>query len=256
MFTFRYHIVSLAAVFVALAVGILVGAAISGKLSEAEDDFTKARIASLNDQLAEERTRTADAGSGSPVRVIAVDTPIDPDALDSFLQDNDELAKYAEGGDDFGDLGEALGSELIDGDGTPLWSMLSGELIEERTGATAVPVDGAIVVRSWTPPEDESEAENDPAVQATETLFDGLLSGLRSSALPVVGVETTTTTVSAVSEYGSHGVSSVDDVDAIAGRLALALLLAGGRPGHYGIKDSASDGVVPTILPVTTTTGG
>src|SRR5919108_5938160 len=61
MFTFRYHIVSLAAVFVALAVGILVGAAISGKLSEAEDDFTKARIASLNDQLTEERTRTADA---------------------------------------------------------------------------------------------------------------------------------------------------------------------------------------------------
>src|SRR5919201_1359384 len=232
MFTFRYHIVSLAAVFVALAVGILVGAAISGKLSEAEDDFTKARIASLNDQLAEERAQTADAerrssavtqlvedaypalmegrlegrgfavlflgpvngdvrsavertladaGSGTPVRVIAVDTPIDPAALDSFLQDNDELAKYAEGGDDFGDLGGALGRELIEGDGTPLWSMLSSELIEERSGATAAPVDGAVVVRSWSPPEEDSEAENDPSVHATETFFDGLLGGLRGS---------------------------------------------------------------------------
>jgi Copper transport outer membrane protein, MctB len=308
MFTFRYHIVSLAAVFVALAVGILVGAAISGKLSEAEDNFTKDRIASLNDQLADERARTADAerrsravtqlvedayptlmegrladrgfavlflgpvkgdlrsaiertladaGSGSPVRVIAVDTPIDPTALDSFLLGNDELAKYAEGGDDFGDLGDALGRELIEGEGTPLWSMLSSELIEERSpGATAAAVDGAIVVRSWTPPDDEANAEDDPQVHATDTLFDGLLEGLRSSGLPVVGVETTTTTDSAVAEFGAHGLSTVDDVDAIAGRLALALLLAGGTPGHYGIKDSASDGVVPTILPVTTTTGG
>jgi hypothetical protein len=306
MFTFRYHIVSLAAVFVALAVGILVGAAISGKLSEAEDDFTNARIASLNDQLAEERTRTADAerrsravtqlvedaypalmegrlegrgfavlflgpvngdvrsaiertladaDSGSPVRVIALDTPVDPTALDAFLQDSAELARFAEGGDDFGDLGGALGRELIDGDGTPLWSILSSELIEERSGATAAPVDGAIVVRSWTPPEQEADAEEDPGVHATETLFDGLLSGLRGSGFPVVGVETATSQVSAIEEYGSHGVSSVDDVDAIAGRLALALLLAGGRPGHYGIKDSASDGVVPTILPVTTTGG-
>jgi hypothetical protein len=307
MFTFRYHIVSLAAVFVALAVGILVGAAISGKLSEAEDKFTKDRIASLNDQLADERARTADAerrssavtqlvedayptlmegrladrgfavlflgpvkgdirsaiertladaGSGSPVRVIAVDTPIDPAALDSFLQGNDELVKYAESGDDFSQLGEALGQELIEGEGTPLWSMLSSELIEERSpGATAAPVDGAVVVRSWTAA-DEASAEDDPQVHATQTLFDGLLEGLRSSGLPIVGVETTTTTDSAVADFGTHGVSTVDDVDAIAGRLALALLLAGGTPGHYGIKDSASDGVVPTILPVTTTTGG
>ena len=42
-------------------------------------------------------------------------------------------------------------------------------------------------------------------------------------------------------------VSSVDDVEALSGRVALALLLAGGPTGHYGIKDSATDGVAPPI---------
>jgi len=43
-------------------------------------------------------------------------------------------------------------------------------------------------------------------------------------------------------------------VDTAAGRIALAVLLAGGLDGHYGLKDSASDGIVPPIEAVTTTT--
>src|SRR5919202_5745789 len=58
MFDFRYHLVSLAAVFIALAVGILLGAAISGKLGDAENALTKDRLESLNDQLAQERARS------------------------------------------------------------------------------------------------------------------------------------------------------------------------------------------------------
>jgi hypothetical protein len=306
MFTFRYHLVSLAAVFVALAVGILLGAAISGKLSQAEDKLTQDRIDSLSDQLATERARSdiverrsaaadelvtaaypalmqdrlegrgfavlflgpvdsgirsavertlADAGAGSPVRLVALDTPIDPASLDDALQGDEQLAKYAEGGDDFGDLGEALGRELLEGNGTPLWSALSSELIEERFGSTSAEVDGVVVVRSWIASEDGG-AEEDAAAKSTRTLFDGLTSGLDGAGLPVVGVETTTATDSAVSDYRRAGASTVDDIDTVTGRLALALLLAGGPPGHYGVKDSASDGVVPPIEPVTTTTGG
>ena len=36
-------------------------------------------------------------------------------------------------------------------------------------------------------------------------------------------------------------------METLAGRVALALLLAGGAPGHYGVKDSASDGVAPAV---------
>src|SRR5215203_1900439 len=166
MFDFRYHVVSLAAVFVALAVGILLGAAISGKLGDAENSLSKARFDALNDQLAQEQTRSdlverrseaaeelltgayptlmenrlegqdyavlflgpvdggvksatertlTDAGSGSPARLVALDTPIDPEDLDSALAGDEQLARYAQGEGDFGDLGEALGQDLVKG---------------------------------------------------------------------------------------------------------------------------------------------
>jgi hypothetical protein len=306
MFDFRYHLVSLAAVFIALAVGILLGAAISGKLGDAEDALMKDRLASLNDQLTQERARSdlvehrsdaaqellssaypslmdgkldgkgytvlflgpvdggvrsavertlSDAGAGSPVRLVALDTPVDPDELDSKLTSDDQLARYAQSGGDFGDLGEALGRDLIQGDGTPLWTSLSSSLIEERSGTTSSPVDGAIVVQTWQPPETEGDADQKSKTDATQSLFEGLVRGLEDSAVPVVGVQTTSAEDD-LELFRQQGVSSVDDVDALAGRLALALLLAGGQPGHYGVKDSATDGVAPPIESVPTTTSG
>ena len=297
MFTWRYHIVSLAAVFVALAVGILLGVAISGNLSEAQTSFERSEIARLNEELANERSlvdavgrseaatselldeaypalmeerlagrgvavlflgpvdgsirsaveRTlADAGSGAPVRLIAIDTPVDVREMDDELLNDEELAVYAEDGDDFGDLGEALARELVGGGETPLWAALSNELVEERSGPSVPAVEGVIVARSWLPPDDAEESE----VRATETLFEGLLDGLGAAPVPAIGVETTTGAESEIELYRRQGISSVDNVDTLAGRLALALLLGGGQPGHYGIKDSASDGVTPTIEPV------
>jgi Copper transport outer membrane protein, MctB len=306
MFDFRYHLVSLAAVFIALAVGILLGAAISGKLGDAEDALMKDRLASVNDQLAQEQARSdlveqrsdaaqellsgaypslmdgkldgkgytvlflgpvdggvrsavertlSDAGAGSPVRLVALDTPIDPNELDAKLNGDDQLARYAESGGDFGDLGEALGRDLVQGDGTPLWTSLSSSLIEERSGTTSSPVDGAIVVQTWQPPETEGDADEKSKTDATQSLFEGLVRGLEGSGVPVVGVQTTSAEDD-LALFRQEGVSSVDDVDALAGRLALALLLAGGQPGQYGVKDSATDGVAPPIESVPTTTSG
>jgi len=297
MFDLRYHLASLAAVFIALAVGILLGVAISGKLSAADNRFAHDRIDQLGDQLSQanarsdiierrskaaedlltisypalmqdrldgknigvlfigpvdgsvrsaiERTLT-DAGAGSPVRLIAVDTPVDATELDSALSGDQTLAQYAESGDDFGSLGTALGRELVDGEGTPTWSSLSSNLVEERSGASTPPLDGVVVVRSWAPPEDPT-AEEETQAQPTETLVGGLLSGLQQADIPVVGVETTTEDASAIDLYRTQGVSSVDDVETLAGRVALAFLLAGGASGHYGVKDSASDGVAPAV---------
>jgi hypothetical protein len=307
MFTFRYHLVSLAAVFIALAVGILLGAAISGKLGDAEDALMQSRLDSLNEQLAQERVRSgnaeraidatrqvmedaypalmesrlegrgfavlflgpvdgdvraavertlADADAGSPVRLIALDTPIDPVALESALNGDDELEQFAATDGDFGALGDALGQEFVQGEGTPLWSALSGQLVEERTGATSGEVDGAVVVRSWERPANGDESSTDPEAQATETFFEGLLSGMLGSDVPVVGVETSDAERSAIPDFVQAGASSVDDVNTTFGRLALALLLADGRPGHYGLKETATDGVVPPIEAVVPTTSG
>jgi hypothetical protein len=306
MFDFRYHLVSLAAVFIALAVGILLGAAISGKLGDAEDALMKARVKSVSDQLAQERSRAdiierrgeaaqellgdaypalmanrlqgkglavlflgpvdssvrsavertlADADAGSPVRLIALDTPVDPQDLDAALQGDEQLARYAEGGDDFGALGEALGRDLIEGGGTPLWTTLSSRLVEERSGTTSTPVDGAVVVQTWHEPDSAGDAEQESRTRATASLFEGLVRGLEGTSLPVVGVQTTGAEAD-LALFRQQGVSSVDDVDTLAGRLALALLLQGAQPGHYGVKDSATDGVAPPIEPVTTTNSG
>jgi hypothetical protein len=307
MFTWRYHVASLAAVFLALAVGILLGVAVSGKVSaatkrlnaderdrlrqevqQAQDraDLSDRRRASAESLIesaypalmegrledkrvailflgpvqadvrsAVERT-LADAGSGLPGRLLALDTPIDVQELDEVLIGDETLATYAEEGDDFTELGEALGREFIERGESPLWGALSAQLVEERSGTSSLAVDGAVVIRSWRAPttEDDQTAE----AKATMTLVDGLVEGLKSSGFPVVGVET----VAALSEesqidlFRQQGISSVDNVDTLAGRLALALLLAGGQPGHYGLKDSATDGVTPPVEPLPTEASG
>jgi Copper transport outer membrane protein, MctB len=299
MFTWRYHVASLAAVFLALAVGILLGVAVSGKVSDAAESFEDAerdqlrqdlQEASESLDLADRRRETAealleraypalmdgrlegrrftivflgpvqadiraaiertlaDAGSGRPGQLIAIDTPIDAQELDDALNGDETLAAYANEGDDFAELGEALGRELFEAEETTLWGSLTGQLVEERAGTNTLAVEGAVVVRSWQPASDEA----DEAGLATETLLDGLLAGLRSSGFPVVGVESLSALgdESQVETYRRQGISSVDNVDSPAGRLALAVLLAGGQPGQYGLKDTATDGVAPPIEPL------
>ena len=299
MFTWRYHVASLAAVFLALAVGILLGVAVSGKVSDATESLDAAQRDQLRNDLREanesldladrrretaealiesaypalmdrrlegrrftvvflgpvqadiraaiERT-LADAGSGRPGQLIAIDTPIDAQELDDALNGDEELAAFADQGDDFTELGEALGRELFEAEETALWGSLTGQLVEERAGTNTLAVEGAVVVGSWRPPSGATEEET----RATETLLDGLLEGLRSSGFPVVGVESLSALgdESQVEAHRRRGISSVDNIDTFAGRLALAMLLAGGQPGQYGLKDTATDGVAPPIEPV------
>jgi hypothetical protein len=305
----RYHVASLAAVFLALAVGILLGVAISGKVSDAEESLQREEVRQLESDLegaqaaadsAERRTKAAeefldkaypalidrrlddagfalvflgpvdgsvrsavertlaDADSGEPVRTIALHVPVDGLELQSTLRGNELLAAYAGEAGDFGELGRELGRELAAGGETPLWSALSSELVEERSGTSSLEVDGAIVMYSWQPPDEDADASEDDAAgeEATRTLTAGLVDGLESSGLPVVGVATTGHPERLTELYRRHGISSVDDVDSLAGRLALAVLLSGGEPGHYGIKDSATDGVLPPIEPLPPESGG
>jgi hypothetical protein len=299
MFTFRYHVASLAAVFLALAVGIVLGVAISGRVSKAEKTFRQDEIARLQHELDAARAKSAaerqngfaatqlldnaypalmtgllkskrfalvflgpangdlqsavertleDADAAAPPHMIALDVPVDPKSLDGYLRARPSLAAYAAGGANFGDLGQELGSELIAGQ-TTVWSQVSTKLVQERSGGGTSQLDGAIVVSTWQPPTSSTGQEGEQT-KATRTLLDGVVVGLRDAGVPVIGVETLGTRPSTVDGYRSDGVSTVDDLDILPGRLALALLLAGGDPGHYGLKKSASDGVAPPIGPV------
>jgi riboflavin biosynthesis pyrimidine reductase len=196
---------------------------------------------------AEVERALSDAGSGSPVRVVALEVPVDALELQNRLEGDEVLASYAGDGGDFSTLGEELGRELAEGGETPLWSALQSDLVEERSGAASPEVEGAVVVASWQPEAAEGDGDAEAESRATSTLMDGIVQGLESSGLPVVGVATTEQPSELSDVYRTTGVSSVDDVDVPAGRLALALLLAGAEPGHYGMKDTAADGVVPPL---------
>jgi hypothetical protein len=305
----RYHVASLAAVFLALAVGILLGVAISGKLSDAEESLQQEKIRDLEQDLsnarssadsaqergaaaerlvedaypalmenrlegrrvgviflgpvdrsvlsAVERTLT-DADGARPARTIGLDVPVDPADLQDTLAGDEQLATYANDEGDFGDLGRELGRELVLGGDTVLWNALQSTLVEERSGALSDEVDAVVIRYSWTAPAlgDSDSGEEAASVRSTSSLLEGIVGGLGSFGVPVVGVAGTDDPRALVELYRDQGVSSVDDVDTVAGRLALAVLLADGEPGHYGLEDSASDGVVPPIEPVQQQPGG
>jgi outer membrane murein-binding lipoprotein Lpp len=299
MFDLRYHVASLAAVFIALVLGILVGVGISSRASLNETDrrLLNAEIARLQGQrdaaskraadlteaqraaqavvkeaypvLMLERLRgrriallyvgpvdarvggsidraLSDAGAPPVLRLRALKVPIDERTIDNLLAKRPAFTDYL-GGSGLGPLGRALGEELVTGGDTPLWQTLSGALVAERTGTPRRPADGVVVVRSV-------KAQQG----ATARFLAGLYAGLGAGSAPVVGVESSSADPSAVQAYRKVGLSSVDDVETPAGRLALVLLLAGGRPGHYGLKQTAEDGVLPSLasLPRQPAAGG
>jgi hypothetical protein len=289
MFDFRYHVASLAAVFIALVLGILVGVGISsqGVISTNERDVLNERIAELKRQRDSARQRgsdlaraqraaqtfvertypalmrnrlattrvavlfvgsvdgelrsmidetLADAGSRGTMRLRALKVPLDVRAVDRILASRRPLARYV-GLRQLDALGRAMAAEFVAGGKTPLWNALAGELVEERVGSGQEAIDAVIVVRS-VPPQRRGTAQ----------FLAGLYMGLAGSGAPVIGIEDTGAAMSAIDTYRKHLFSSVDDVDTRAGRLALALLLAGGDPGHYGVKATADD-LLPPVEP-------
>lgn len=282
MFDLRYHVASLAAVFIALILGIVIGVGLSGsgvtkesdlKLARAQRDqaqtdaqtykqqldqvrksagaFSRVYPAVMRDTLVGKRialvfvgpvdggianavdTALTDAGTRPAIRTVSLNVPVDAESLDNALAtQSPQLAKYV-GAGKLSALGAELGSEFVKGGDTPLWKALGSQLIGERLGNARQRADGVVVVRTAKP-------------QAGDTarFLRGLYGGLASAGAPAVGVEETGATPSAVSTFKDRGLSSVDDIEFDTGRAALALLLAGARSGHYGVRDDA-DAILP-----------
>jgi hypothetical protein len=288
VFDLRYHVASLAAVFLALIIGIVVGVGISGKgfVSDSERSLFNERIAELKSQLTSATTRGADlarsqrasqafvqdayptvmsnrlagttvalvfagpidhnvrslveqtlsdGGGPAPIRVRALKLPIDLPSLRRALARRPALAALATQ-QRVGDLGRRLGAELVAGGNAPLWSLLSGNLVEEQEGNDR-PAAGAVVVARSASPQSG----------VTARFLGGFYAGLGSQDVPAVGVEVMRPDASAVVAFAKQHLSTVDDLDSQTGRLALALLLAGADPGQYGVKKSAHSGVLPPI---------
>jgi hypothetical protein len=283
MFDLRYHVASLAAVFLALIIGILVGVGISGPVDNQKTKFLEEQVAKYQRQLDQSAAQSSSDAreeaaartfisetypvlvrnrlSGKKIEVVfigsvdggirksvndlledsgaeqlrlrVVKVPIDVRQLGAALKGQPE-AVGLRGRQNVEALGRAVGQELVLGDDTPLWDSLSPMLAEEQTGGSRAPADGVLVVRMVTPQRG-----------ATSRFLLGLYSGLASTPVPAVGVESTDTVPSATKAFARGGLSTVDNVDKPVGRLATVLLLAGASSGQYGVKDTADDVLPP-----------
>jgi len=74
-----------------------------------------------------------------------------------------------------------------------------------------------------------------------------LISGVTGTHTAAVGVETTTAEPSSISFFGGNDLSSVDDVETAGGRVATVFALLGAE-GSFGVKGSA-DRLLPDLLP-------
>lgn len=271
MFDFRYHVASLAAVFLALIVGIVIGVGLSGQgvvqesererlnsLLDRADRANEALRARLEEQQAAEQFVEASYGAimdgrlaGKRVLVVFVgradgEVPTAvlralTDADGTLLRmralkvpvDEDSLASRLDG-EDPRDAGERLGRELVVGRSEPsLWDDLEPLLVEERNGALDEAADAVVVARTA-----------DLQRGATARFLSGLYAGL-SSSVPAVWIDTGT--------EDPAGFSVVQNVESALGRVTLAVLLETGEPGEYG-PDAPQP--VPPINPVTPPQGG
>jgi Copper transport outer membrane protein, MctB len=283
MFDLRYHVASLAAVFVALIIGILVGVGLSGsgvtnkaelqsarlenhslqkdltsaqaklkQLKQAQDAFQQGYPAMLAGRLTGREVAVlfvgpVDGGISSAVEQTLVDGGAPPVLRERAV----DLPINAEALDALLTTRPALAKYVGDDQLTALGRALGQEFV--HGGATPLwNVLGRRLVEEKSGPSRPSAdgvvvvRTVKPQQGATARFLSGLFEGLASSDVPAVGVEKSGSKVSAVGVYRDRGLSAVDDVDLATGRAALGLLLAGAGAGHYGTADDA-DAVLPTF---------
>lgn len=290
MFDLRYHVASLAAVFLALIIGILVGVGISdrGLVDRTQNSLLRSRLASLQRQLDTQATQSTDLAQQRQAAQTFIKETY-PVLVRNRLKNKQIAVVFV--GSDVGGTRSAVGRALTDAGAQQLRVRALQVPIEVQQLEQALKAQPAAAgLRGRSKLESLGRALGDelarggdtplynsltdtlvehrvggskapadgvvlvrtvtPQRGATSRFLFGLYEGLAASGVPAVGVEQTDAAKSATGVYRKAGLSSVDDVDTPMGRLALVLLLQGAAPGQYGVRGSADD-----VLPPMPTTG-
>ena len=272
MFDFRYHALSLVAVFLALAIGILLGATIGNSLVSDADkgirsslhaDVINARNAanqaqsqlSQRDKIISSSLPMLVQGELSGQRVAIVATGSLPSSIESEVRQTvetaggvvDSLSEF-DVPNNLDSIEQAAGVRgrnpaAVQGFARRVVrSIISGTGVSDRM-RRALPdtmrgnftgAGTAIFYRSQPPDQDSDQDKS-----LREAFENGLADGLKSTGIQVVGVEEQSTDPSQVGWYKDHGMSTVDSVDLPGGQLALVFALAG-QQGNFGVKSGAT----------------
>jgi hypothetical protein len=277
---FRYHIASLAAVFLALGVGILVGTAFVGTpMVSRQTRLIRHLEAGVNDlqRQTTERQGTEEAlrvvmpaiirGKLAGKRALVVQTGAYPDAANEAA-DALRLAgatvervtlpldTWTRPGD--GDTAPPT-EEAITREARPLAILLAGAAngpltsYHDRGLLTGdSPLGGAVryvvlVGGAASAPKSATDADPDPAATLLARTRDAALArAWQEQGVAVAGVEPFDAGVSYMRTYETAGIPTVDSIDRAAGKIALPFVLLGEK-GNYGLKQTA-DRVLPPSL--------
>jgi Copper transport outer membrane protein, MctB len=279
----RYHTASLIAVFLALAIGILIGAEFGGgALTETRKDLEHSLVGNLQDarsradELSGDLNRSNEFGervypvltrdrlAGRRLAIVALGGL--PSDLTGAVEDalGPTGAKLVGVGVvrepvDVNGLAGALGktrfadlrtnpealSELGAGLGRQM--VLGGTLPEVVRGQLFSRASGSFGGLDGVIVVRNQPEDMGPVQRARAgQLESALMSGMTATRVPTVGIEATTTEPSSISFFQSNDLASVDDVDLTAGQLALVFGLLGAE-GSFGVKGSA-DRLLPDLL--------
>jgi hypothetical protein len=279
----RYHATSLIAVFLALAVGILIGAEFGGDaLTQTRKNLENSLVGNLQDARSHVEELDGELG-----RADEFDEKVYPVLTRDRLQGK-RIALIAFGGlpseitsgveDALGSTGATLVGVGVVREPVELKSLAEqlsntrfAEVRTEPEQLTALGTGvGRQIVIGGTLPEvvrgqifsrasgefgaldgvivvrDQPEGMGPVQRSTANQLETSMLAGITATLVPTVGVESTTTEPSSISFFQSNDLSTVDDIDNTAGELALVLAL-GGAEGSFGVKSSA-DRLLPELL--------
>lgn len=285
MIDFRYHAMSLVAVLVALALGLLLGVTIGDKnlvsnfqgdleqslrsdVNEARDneEASKKQLEQQNEFIAAAYPQmVANRLFGQTIAFVGT-AGVSRENLKGVTNAVEPAgAKIAYAGEllekpQYQELAAAIGQpDLIDSDKptskqTDQLGRAVGRRLARGRNRNAMRrfvfsrLSGRISrVRLFTFAREEPKDPDSNDAKLLDGFERGVAAGLSQQAARVVGVETSATDPSSIKWYNSLGLSTVDDIQSYAGFYALVLVLNGAK-GDYGYKDTA-DAVIPPVAP-------
>lgn len=283
MFDFRYHALSLASVFIALVVGLLLGVAIGDKelVSSAREDIRDSlrndvREANRERDEAEANAReqeqfaeeaypilTDDQLRGRRIGLVVLgDDDAAPDlirraleptgadlAFVAVVRENFELAALAERsrGTRYAEI--AQDPELLDDLGRRVGIQMveGGRLVRQLRTPLLDPLSGSFGnVDGVIVMRPSDPPEDEAEAERLVALQDGIARGLVQTDVSVVGVERRASDPSHIDWFRDREMSTVDNVDEYAGRAAMVFVLAGAQ-GAFGRGDGAQALLPPVV---------
>jgi hypothetical protein len=280
---FRYHALTLIAVFVALAIGLLLGVSVGDKglVSSANRSLRKDLENRVQSARAEARDLRAELGdrnayeeqtlgplvserlTGRRISVIFVHEDrrdaIDPiraavraagGEIGTVTSLREPLNFEALAAAAVGTRYEAMGAD--DAELRNAFARRMGEQFVQPGGGKLLNETRRELLASSSGAFDGAEGvvvvRGEPDQDAPEEDFVvAFVEGMRALRTPVVGVELLSTDPSQIRWYESRDLASVDNVDEPSGMASLVYALAGSADGAYGRKGTA-DAIIPEAL--------